>query len=87
MNCALELFFDVCLQHDFTDQDGKKFTTECTIIDGKRRYKNPCIEELVGAVLDSDLTEERGEALSLIVPSFLHRGLLPEPSETTSTEA
>ena len=79
-NCTLELFTLFMLS--FTDQISQ-FRGRTTKIAGPNgeTWTNDTFDEMAAAVVQAGLAEDEAEALTLVVPAFAARGLLPaEPS-------
>ena len=78
-NCALELFtlFMLSLTSQITQVKGR--TTSNTGLNGEEWY-NDIISEMASAVVQTGLAESQAEALTLVVPAFAARGLLPTES-------
>ena len=75
-NCAQELFTLFILS--FTSQiwQVKGRTTKITGPDGET-WTNDVFSEIASAVVLAGLAEDEAEALTLVVPAFAARGLLP----------
>ena len=77
-NCALELFTLFLLS--LTGQISRIMGRTSRIISsdgGGETWTNDTISELAGALVQAKLAEDEAEALTLVVPAFAARGLLP----------
>ena len=77
-NCALEFFsiFLLSLTAGIQHISGK--TVEVNTEKSRVQWKNSIISELASAVIDSGLAVDEAEALTVVVPAFAARGLLPD---------
>ena len=75
-NCALELFtlFMLSLTGQISQVRGR--TSRITSSDGET-WMNDTISELAIALVQAKLADDEAEALTLVVPAFAARGLLP----------
>ena len=81
-NCALELFTLFMLSLTSQISQVKGLTTRTTGSKGEK-WSNITITEMAKAVVQTGLAEGEAEALTLVVPAFAARGLLPTvPSKT-----
>lgn len=75
-SCALELITLFMLSLTGRISQIKGHTTKVTRPDGET-WTNSVINEMATAVVQNGLAEDEAEALTLVVPTFAARGLLP----------
>ena len=77
-NCALEFFSIFLLSLIGGIQQIGGETVEIYSEGSQVQWKNSIISELASAVIDSGLATNEAEALTVIIPAFAARGLLPD---------